>query len=228
MKTARLLTVLSAATVAAGVACAGSPLDRANDTLTEVEERLAAIHERVVEDEAYIKEAAAGYEDACPPPTAIQDARSMLLGTEFYRRSEPTWTRRTQVIQECGLAQAKVTGTRMGVELLAEGTDSERIRMEMGEVRARLATANPEGLAQILDNAETVDEAWNALLLVNHPMALLGGNVRERTSDMELYEETAAQRRNEFDTARTTVKEKLEEWDSVSAEWEALLAEYGR
>ena len=116
----------------------------------------------------------------------------------------------------------------MGVELLAEGTDSERIRMEMGEVRARLATANPEGLAQILDNAETVDEAWNALLLVNHPMALLGGNVRERTSDMELYEETAAQRRNEFDTARTTVKEKLEEWDSVSAEWEALLAEYGR
>ena len=57
---------------------------------------------------------------------------------------------------------------------------------------------------------------------------LLGGNVRERTSDMELYEETAAQRRNEFDTALATVKDKLEEWDSVSAEWEALLAEYGR
>ena len=126
MKTPRLLTVLSAATVAAGVACAGSPLDRANDTLAEVEQRLAAIHERVVEDEAYIKEAAAGYEDACPPPTAIQDARSMLLGTEFYRRSEPTWTRRTQVIQECGLAQAKVTGTRMGVELLAEGRAQTR------------------------------------------------------------------------------------------------------
>ena len=227
MKTRTLLTGASAAIVAA-VACAGSPLERANDTLAEVEERLAAIHARVVEDEAYLEEAAAGYEDACPPTTAIQDARSMWLGSAFYQRSEPTRNRRTQVIQECGRAQARVKGTRMGVDLLVEGTNPERIRTEMGELRARLATANPEGLAQILDNAETVDEAWNALLLVNNPMALLSGNVRERTSDMEVYEETAAQTRDMFDTALATVKEKLDEWESVRAEWDALLAEYGR